>query len=465
MRRPLSRISTTLLLGVLAAGVALGPVPSLSARQPAGHDWPGFLGPSGDGRSSENGISKRWPEEGPPLVWQRPVGEGYAAPTVAAGRLYLFDRSGDAIRLTCLDARTGEEIWHSEYPSDYEDMYGYSNGPRAVPVVDGGLVYTFGPAGRLRSHRADDGSLVWEVDTAARFGVVQNFFGAASAPVVEGDLLITAIGGSPDASPGIQSGRVIGNGSGIVAFDKRTGEVRYAITDELASYSSPSIVTIADRRWGFLLARGGLIGFEPASGEVDFHFPFRARKLESVNASNPVVVEDTVFITESYGPGSALLRVKPDGYEVVRRDSSRRDQSMSCHWMTPIHHEGTLYGSAGQASGEAELRAVDYETGQILWSEPGLGRATLLYVDGHLLVFTEWGRLLLVEATPERYNVVADAVPLLPESAAVKTGSPAKSSGETRTEERIHTRAPSRQLLRYPAWSPPVLSRGILYLR
>jgi len=430
VHKSISRFLTLLLL-VALSGLSAG-------ERAAGSDWAGFMGPTGDGRSSETGLLKSWKSDGPPLLWQIPIGKGYAAPSVADGRLFLFDRHGEKMRLTCMDARTGVEIWRSEYATGYEDMYGYSNGPRAAPVIDNDLVYTFGAEGRLRCHRVNDGSLVWDVDTVSTFGVVQNFFGAGSTPVVEGDLLIAAIGGSPPDSPRIQSGKVAGNGSGIVAFDKRSGKVRYKITDELADYSSPTVVTIGERRWGFLFARGGLVGFEPASGKVDFHFPFRAKKLESVNASNPVVVGDTVFVTESYGPGSASVRVRPGGYEVVRRDTSPRDQSMSCHFMTPIHHEGYLYGSSGEGSGEAELRAVEYASGKIMWSAPGLGRATLLYVDGHLVVFTERGRLLLVEATPERYNVVAEATP---------------------------ADGTAGQLLRYPAWSAPVLSHGILYLR
>ena len=400
------------------------------------------------------------------------VGEGYAAPSTANGRVFLFDRHGDTIRLTAIGARSGDEIWRSEYATDYEDMYGYSNGPRAVAVIDGDLVYTFGPGGRLRCLRVEDGSLVWEVDTAKTFGVIQNFFGAGSTPVVEGDLLIAAIGGSPADSPGIQSGKVVGNGSGLVAFDKRTGEVRYKITDALASYSSPTIVRLGERRRGFWLSRSALIGFDPAAGTVDFQFPFHAKKLESVNASSPVVVGDTVFITESYGPGSAVLRIRGEGYEVVRQDDSPRNQSMSCHFMTPIYHQGILYGSSGQGSAEAELRAVDYESGEILWREPGLGRATLLYVEGHLVVFTERGRLLLVEATPDRYTVVTDATPLLPilpailpDAVPAETVESSKSTGEGRTEEHKGSDATARRLLRYPAWSPPVLSHGILYLR
>lgn len=439
------------------AWIVLGTMLGVSAAVCSpGHDWAGFLGPTRDGKSRETGLLTSWPKDGPPLLWHVPVGEGYAAPSVAGNRLYLFDRHGDKARLTCLDARTGDQIWRAEYATAYEDLYGFSDGPRATPLIDDERVYTFGAEGRLRCHRVTDGSLIWEVDTASAFGVVQNFFGAGSVPVVEGELLIAAIGGSPPGSPGIQSGEVVGNGSGIVAFDKLTGKLRYEITDELAGYSSPTIATIGERRWGFLFARGGLVGFEPTAGTVDFRFPFRAKKLESVNASNPVVVDDTVFITESYGPGSAVLQVRPGGYEVVRRDAGPRNQSMSCHFMTPIYHEGYLYGSSGQGSGEAQLRAVEYTSGKVMWSEPGLGRATLLYADGHLVVYTERGRLLLVEATPERYKRVADVTPFLPRSTTAQAGQSANSSaGE----------GPARQLLEYPAWSPPVLSHGVLYLR
>lgn len=462
VRRPRRPTASALAKIAAVSAVALAGIGALADSK---HDWPRFLGPTGDAKSSETGISKTWPAGGPPLVWHVEVGEGYAAPTIADGRLFLFDRHGDRVRLTALDARTGEERWRSEYATSYEDMYGYSGGPRAVPVVDGDRVYTFGAGGRLRCHRVKDGSVLWDVDTTAKFGVVQNFFGAGSVPAIEGDLLIAAIGGSPEGSPGIQSGEVVGNGTAIVAFDKLTGKVRYKTSDELASYSSPVLATIGKRRYGFLFARGGLLAFEPSTGEVDFHYPFRAKKLESVNASNPVVVGDTVFITESYGPGSAILRVEPGGYGVVRRDPGRRDQSMSCHFMTPVHHDGVLYGSHGQSSGEAELRAVDYATGKVSWSRPGLGRATLLWVDGHLVVFTERGRVMLVEATPERYRVVADATPVLPRAEGSAEARAKSSAGESRTNEGAKAAEADRALLRYPAWSPPVLSNGILYLK
>src|SRR6185437_12717670 len=106
---------------------------------------------------------------------------------------------------------------------------------------------------------------IWKVDTCADFHVLQNFFGVGSTPILEGDLLLVQVGGSPkDSDAQTAADRPKGDGSGLVAFDKYTGKVRYHVTDELASYSSPVLATIGERRWCFLFARGGLVGLDPA---------------------------------------------------------------------------------------------------------------------------------------------------------------------------------------------------------
>ena len=99
-------------------------------------------------------------------------------------------RHDDQARLTCRDAATGEFLWKFEYPTDYEDLYGYNNGPRCCPVVDGDRVYILGAEGMLHCLTAADGQPVWKVNTNEQFGVVQNFFGVGAAPVIEGDLVI-----------------------------------------------------------------------------------------------------------------------------------------------------------------------------------------------------------------------------------------------------------------------------------
>jgi len=330
-------------------------------------------------------------------------------------------------------------LWKFEYPTNYDDYYGYNNGPRCCPVVDGDRVYIFGAEGMLHCVRSDNAQLLWKVDTATRFHVVQNFFGVASAPVIEGDLLIVQVGGSVENRA--RDEPLKGNGSGVVAFDKLTGKVRYQISDELASYSSPVLATIRGRRWCFVLARGGLTAFDAANGKIDFHFPWRARAYESVNASNPVVIDDRVFISECYGPGSALLRIKKGSYDVLWTDKEKRfDKSMRCHWNTPIVHDGYLYGSSGRHPAEAELRCIELATGKIMWSQPDLTRSSLLMVDGHFICLTESGELLLLKVDRQKYDLVS-------RMELYKSGDPESS------------------LLRPYCWAAPILSHGLLYVR
>jgi outer membrane protein assembly factor BamB len=445
---------TTMLLCLLALGCGEQPAarsPEKSARADppqdppraagrAGSDWPTFQGPTGDGVSSETGILHPWPKKGLRIVWHRPTGSGYGAPVVSKGRLFLFDRDGSRARLRCLDSHTGHFFWKFEYPTDYSDSFGYNNGPRCCPVVDGDRVYLFGAEGMLHCLRTRDGKPIWKVDTRAEFRVVQNFFGVASVPVVEGDLLLVQVGGSPKGSDREDFLELKGDRSGVVAFDKFTGKVRYRISDELASYASPVLATIERRRWCFVFARGGLLGFEPASGKVDFHFPWRSPDLESVNASNPVVVGDRVFLSETYGPGSALLRVRPGGYRVLWTDAGKRGRkkSMQCHWSTPIYHAGYLYGCSGRHPHNAELRCVELATGKVMWSRPGLARTSLLLVDSHFVCLSEEGPLRLLKVNPHRYEEV--------------------SVWEVREGE-------NEPLLQYPCWAAPVLAHGLLYVR
>ena len=424
--------------------------PNLGTRQ-AGSDWPTFLGPTGDSQSTETGILTKWPETGPKLLWHAPLGTSYGAPTISRGRLFQFDRFEGVARLYCLNAETGAELWRYEYKTDYEDLYGYNNGPRCSPVVDGDRVYAFGVEGMLVCCRAVDGQKLWQIDTNKTFGVVQNFFGVGSTPVIEGNLLICMIGGSPPESLAVPPGqldRVFGNGTAVVAFDKRTGEVKYKLSDELASYASLKLATIDGRRWCFAFCRGGLVGFEPATGKVDFEYPWRAVMLESVNAAMPVVVGDEVFISETYGVGSTLLKVAPGKHEVVwSDDAKKRAKAMQTHWNTPVYRDGYLYGSSGRHPENAELRCIEWQTGKVMWSEPGLSRSSLLYIDGHFLCMGEYGQLTLLKVNPEKYEPVAQidyADPVL--GGKLLAG-------------------PEVPLLKPYCWAAPVVSHGLLYLR
>ena len=417
------------------------PVRDLGAGR-SGEDWPAFLGPRGDGKSAETGIITNWQDDGLRVLWHRRLQESYGICSVSHGRVFQFDRQNDKGTLLCLESQTGNELWRYTYDYDYRDLYGYHGGPRTSPLVDGDRVYLFGVDGSLICVGVADGKEIWKVDTHGQFGVVQNFFGVGSNPVIADDLIIVMVGGSPAESHRVPPSRldwVVGNGSGIVAFNKLNGKVVYQITDELASYASLKLTHHAGRPRCFAFLRGGLTAFDPRVGKIDFQFPWRADVLESVNASMPVVFDGKVFISETYGPGSALLRFKSSGFEIVWKDKHpSRTKAMQTHWNTAIFHNGYLYGSSGRHMSNAQLRCIEANSGKVMWSEAGLTRSSLLYVDGHFVCLSEDGVLRLLKADPSKYTEVSRILLV----------------GEE-----------NRRLLRAPAWAAPVLSHGLLYVR
>lgn len=429
---------------------------AILGKRKFGHDWGAFLGPTGDSKSTETGLIVPWPPSGPKVVWQKPLTESYGIGSVSLGRYYQFDFIDGQAVLSCSESESGKHLWDYSYSSTYQDLYGYNSGPRCSPIVDDHRVYIYGVEGMLHCVHALTGKKIWAVHVSKDFGVIQNFFGVGSNPVIYKDLIVLMVGGSPDGDQLIPKGqldRVSGNGSGIVAFDKLTGKVRYKISDELASYASLKLANRNGRDWCFAFLRGSLMGFHPGTGKIDFQFPWRARILESVNASVPVVVDDRVFISETYGPGSALLRFRTGGHDVLWTDDPRsRKKAMQTHWNTAIHHDGYLYGSSGRHEYNAELRCVEMATGKVQWSQPALTRSSLLYIDNHFICLSEDGTLRLIRVNPKKYDLVSEIVYR-------------DLTVEIPNNIRPEARDAFNRLLKPPAWSAPILSHGLLYVR
>lgn len=418
-----------------------------------GGDWPHFLGPHYDGTSDEKGIRTDWSNGQLPLLWSRPLGTSYGIGAVAQGKYFQLDRFGSDERLTCLDATTGELRWESNLPVDYEDMYGYNNGPRSTPAVAGDVVVTLGVAGELVCRQVADGRIRWRVNTNQKYGVVQNFFGVGTSPIILEGLVIVMVGGSPERDQRLPMGaldRVSSNGSAIVAFDLLTGTERYRSGDYLASYSTPRPMNLEGREILIALVREGLLAIDPANGKELFMFPWRSSILESVNAACPLVKDRQVLISECYGVGSALLEIEPRSLAVsaVRQDpASRRQQSIRAHWATPIRVGEAVYASSGRNPNDSDLRCVDWRSGEVQWVENRRERVSLLGIDGHLIVLGEYGRLDLIAANSQRYQWVTGL------DLSQRDSRASDASG-----------AP-RPTLDAPCWAAPIVAHGRLYVR
>jgi outer membrane protein assembly factor BamB len=354
-------------------------------------DWPQFLGPTRNGKYAGTDLTTVFPKTGPPVVWKKAIGQGFSGPVVADGKLILFHRVGDKETIECLDSATGKEIWRFDYSTHYRDDFGFDEGPRSTPSISAGRVYTFGAEGMLHCLDFATGKKLWAVDTHQQFDVRKGFFGAACSPLVEGRVVLLNIGG---AKP-----------SGLVAFDRETGKVMWAVSRDEASYASPVAATVGALRTVFCFTRSGLIGVDPAGGSIRFEFPWRARMQASVNAATPLVVGDVVFISSSYQTGAALLEVAASAVKKVWSS----DDVLSNHYASSIAHNDYLYGYHGRQEQGPSLRCVQLQTGKVVWSVESFGSGTLTLAGEHLLVLKETGELLIAAAIPKAFQPVAKA--------------------------------------------------------
>ncbi len=390
-RLKLTTIGASVWRGVglaVAAFVSVGS-PLLGATTVS--DWPQLLGPQRDGVYLGPPLAKVWPKEGPPVVWKREVGPGLAGPAVSGERLILFHRREERAVVECLDSRTGKAMWKGDYATEYRDDFGFDEGPRATPTIADGRVFTYGAEGRLSCWQLATGALLWTVDAVKEFASQKGFFGRAASPLVESDLVILMPGGR--------------EGAGVVALDVATGKVRWKATGDEASYASPTVADIRGRRIIFALTREALVALQPKDGQIIFRHPWRPRGNATVSAATPLVLDDFIFLSASYGAGASLLRFQERGPVEIWS----RDDALSNHYATSVQHNGFLFGWHGRQEQGCELRCVELKTGKVRWSEAGLKAGSVTLAGEELLLLTEKGLLIRVPATPAGFKASAQA--------------------------------------------------------
>ena len=365
--------------------------PGLIGAEVPPADWPQFLGPERNGVYRGSPLAATWPTEGPRVVWQRELGAGFSGPAISANRLVIFHRVGDQATIDCCEADSGQSIWRAQYPTDYQDDFGFDNGPRATPAIAAGHVITYGAEGRLAGWSLADGKAEWSVNTAGTWGSRKGFFGRASSPLIEGGLVIVTVGGP--------------SGHGVLAVDLARGELRWRVSDDEASYASPVAATIHGERVLLVLTREALLALRPTDGKLIFRHPWRPKLSASVSAATPLIKDDFIFISACYGAGAALLRYQASGPEVVWSN----EESLSNHYATSVEHDGFLYGWHGRQESGCELRCVELKTGRVRWREAGLKAGSVSLAGTELIVLTEQGLLLKAPATPDGFKPTARA--------------------------------------------------------
>jgi outer membrane protein assembly factor BamB len=384
-------------------------------------DWPQWRGPNRDGVSKETGLLKEWPKEGPKLLWKAPdIGSGYSTPAVVGNRIYILSNSGlDNESVLALNVANGGKIWSARLGKvgNPEQQPSFP-AARSTPTVDGDVLYALGSGGDLACVELAGGKIRWSKNLRSDFGGKPGVWAYSESPLVDGDLVVVAPGGSEAT---------------ILALDKKSGGVRWktALPEaDNAAFASAIVVETAGVRQIVELLQKGLVGVDAKTGK----FLWRDSKVVSrygANIPTPVAGDDLIYASAAgTGGGAVKLKAKDGGVEA---EQLYFESQLPTTIGGSIKVGSYLYGTTGEA-----LVCFDFATGKVQWKERSLNPAALCFADGRLYLHGENGDVALVEPSPEAYREKGRFSP---------AGQPAKSSEMEKS------------------WAYPVVSNGRLYIR
>jgi outer membrane protein assembly factor BamB len=368
-------------------------------------DWYRFRGPDLNGISTESGWQTQWPADGPKRLWKASVGTGFSSVSVSHARLYTM--GNDGVRtdtVFCFDAATGAEIWKHAYPCVLDPHF-YEGGPSATPTVDDDRVYSLSRKGDLFCFDAAKGSVLWSINVNKDLGDEIPTWGFAGSPLVEGDLLILNVG------------------SMGTALDKKTGKVVWSSPKGPSGYASPVPFDSGGQHGVAIMAKHTLEAVKPATGKSLWRFPWKTQY--DVNAADPIIFDDKVFISSGYGHGAALLDISHGKPSLVWENKEFRN-----HIATSVLWKGFLYGVDDVSNTKYQLKCLDWKTGAMKWGEGSFGKGSLMMADGKIIGLSDKGVLIIIEPSPEGFRPIATA-----------------------------------QVLGGKCWTAPVLSNGRIYCR
>lgn len=348
-------------------------------------DWPQHRGPHQSGVLEVPGVFDR-PEFGLAVAWKRSLGSGYSGIAVVDGTAVTMTSDGTDDVVVAFDAASGEERWRHRLAETYRGHTGSDDGPISTPTVADGVVYGLGPRGQLFALRLADGSAVWTRTLDGETESRAPFYGYSTSPVVAGDTLVVLTGGPA--------------GNTIRAYRRGDGEPTWHWGDDTVSYQTPILVELGGRAQLVAATNHFLVGLDPASGERLWEH--RHTEADGDGFGQPVAMGDGRFLLNfweeavAYGVEPATDGEGATTYEVAEL---WRSNQLRNSYGIPVYDDGQLYGWSGRF-----LSAVDAADGTSLWkSRPPGGRNHIL-VDGHLVVVTEDGEVVVAEASSEGYR-------------------------------------------------------------
>ena len=359
-------------------------------------DFPQFLGPTRSAGVDRPKLARDWGKQPPQLIWKHAIGAGHSGFVVVNGFAVTMEQRGDEELVTCYDALTGRPKWSDSQQARHETKLG-GIGPRATPTIDEGRVYALGATGVLRCLDGTNGRRIWirdllaECDTTVEQDLQSVAWGRAASPLIV-DSLVVVPGGGPANGPKIS----------LLAFDKKSGQLKWKGGDQQIAYASPSLAVLDGMRQILTVNETTITGHDPLDGAVLWEHPWPGVSNRESNNSQVVPVGgDRLWVSKAYNNGASLFAVsRDDKNQWTAKTIWSHANVLKTKFTNAAIHNGYAYGLSNGI-----LECADVATGKSHWKQGHYGAAgQLLRVGDLLLVESDAGEVALVESSPDDYH-------------------------------------------------------------
>jgi outer membrane protein assembly factor BamB len=351
-------------------------------------DWPQWRGAKRDGKSTETGLLREWPEGGPKMLWSVDgLGAGFSTVSIVGETLYTtgYHRSEGTGYVYAIGL-DGKLKWKKPYGPEYTRQYPAA---RTTPTIDDGRGYVMSSVGRLLCFDAKTGEKIWSVDTFEKFGGRQIRWALAESPLIDGDNVICTPGG-PDAT--------------LAALDKKTGKTVWTTKGlgDKSAYCSPIAFDRGPTRLIATVTENHFIGVNAKDGTLLWKTPFRNRW--QAHPNTPIYHDGCVYATAGYNHGGICMELSADGTGAKIKWT---DKTLDTHHGNVILLDGCLYGASWISNGKGNWVCLDFKTGQVKYDEFWHHKGSIRYADGMLYLYDERGNVGLAKATPEKFQIIS----------------------------------------------------------
>jgi outer membrane protein assembly factor BamB len=351
-----------------------------------------WRGPMRNGIYPEKGLLKKWPENGPEMLWSfEGLGAGHGSVGIGKDKLFILGMPDSIGVLYAFDFK-GKLQWKKSYGLEWHENY---TGPRSTPTIVGDLIYFISGQGVVFCYKAKTGDLVWSSDMIKKFNGRNNTWGIAESVLIDGNILFCTPGGIEN---------------NIVALDRLTGTMIWSSpgNSQPSAYCSPILVKHNKASLIVTMTAESIVGVDAFTGQLYWHIPqFQGNK---IHANSPVYLNGTIYFSSDNAKincGLVALKLSDDGKSVT---TLWRNENFKNLMGGIILTDGHIYGSMYRKGSWCSINA---SSGQIIYTSDIFGDGNMIMADGLFYCYSEKGEMALVSAKPESFIVISSfKVPL-----------------------------------------------------